>query len=211
MVKKILTISFILVVAFGILLVSVLRTASVRYTFSQRSPVFSGPQVLGQETQIDYILPYPGKILPDHPLWFIKALRDRFWLLVTTNPTRKAELNLLFADKRLVMSKMLFEKEKPSLAYATLTKAEKYLEKASDLERKNRQEKGIDTTEFLVVLAKASLKHREVINEMLVIAPEDAKPEIIKTRDYSIRVFNEARNALQEKGVTPPENPFETP
>ncbi len=39
--------------------------------------------------------------------------------------------------------------------------------------------------------------------------PEEAKPIIIQSKDYSQKVFEDARNALLEKGLVPPENPFE--
>jgi len=197
----------IIAFAFGILFVSVFRTASIRYVFSQNSAPAPRPSVLGETVEIDYAFVYSGKILPDHPLWFLKALRDRVWLLVTTNPSRKAELKLLFADKRVVMSKKLFEKGKPALGVSTLTKAEKYLEEAMRQEAENRA-KGFDTSEFLMKLAKASLKHRQTIDEILALAPEDAKPIIIKTQDYPKDVFSRTREALNETGLPTPENPY---
>lgn len=208
MYRRILIVASTLLFAFAILFTSVLRTASVKYVFSQGTEI----QEVGQEngvTEIDYILPYPGRISPDSPLWPIKALRDRLWLLLTSNPGRKAELKLLFADKRLAMSKALFEKDKSEIAFSTLTKAEKYLEEACTLEQENRQ-RGTDTSEFLTILSKASLKHRQTIDEILMIAPEDARPGINRVQDYSKETYNRTRNALQGKGLPIVENPFES-
>ena len=70
------------------------------------------------------------------------------------------------------------------------------------------RKKGADTKAFLTQLANASLKHREVINEILMIAPEDAKPEIIKTENYSRDVYKNSRNILYSLGMPAPENPF---
>lgn len=212
MFQRLIVILATLAFAFGILFTSVFRTASVQYVFSQTSS--SGPkeeqgEVLGESVEIDYYFPYPGRILPDHPLWFLKALRDKVWLLITTNPSRKAELKLLFADKRVVSAKILFERGKPELGVSTLTKAEKYLEEASNLEKENRKE-GLDTSEFLSTLAKASLKHRQTIDEILKLAPEEAKPIIIKAQDYSKETYNKTRDALYEKGLPVPENPYDT-
>jgi len=199
-----------LIFAFGVLFASIFRTAAVKYDFKQASKFLPEEvKVLGEKSvEIDYYLAYPGKVLPDSPFWPVKAVRDRVWLLVTTNPTRSAELALLFADKRLGSAKILFEKGKPEIAYSTLTKAEKYLEQAAEAESQNR-EKEIDTSEFLQRLTKASLKHVEVMEYLLTIAPEDARPGIIQTEDYAKRVYNDARNGLLEKGITPYENPFE--
>ena len=208
MLRRFFAVVIIFLTAFGILFTSLFKTASVKYVFSQEPSKISNQP--SKKVEIDYVLPYPGRILPDHPLWLVKALRDRLWLMLTTNPSRKAELKLLFADKRLAMSKILFEKDKPEIAFSTLTKAEKYLEGAYLQEEKNRNKK-IDTSAFLTTLAKASLKHRQVIEEILAIAPEDAKPEIVKVIDYSKTVYEKTMHALQEKGLPIVENPFETP
>jgi hypothetical protein len=208
MYKRILIVVSTLVFAFAILFTSVFRTASVKYVFSQETQIQEEGQ--GNEiAEIDYVLPYPGRISPDSPFWPIKALRDRLWLLLTSNPSRKAELKLLFADKRIAMSKALFEKDKSEIAFSTLTKAEKYLEEACTAEQENRQN-GMDTSEFLTILSKASLKHRQVINEILTIAPEDARPGISRVQDYSKETYNRTRNALQGKGLPIVENPFES-
>lgn len=211
MIRRIALILSTIVLAFGILFTSVLKSASIKYSFSQptNNTQNSDPAVLGEqkEIEIDYYLPFPGRILPDHFLWPLKALRDKLWLLVTTDAGKKAELKLLFADKRLAMSKTLFEIDKPEIAFSTLTKAEKYLQEASSQEEKNREE-GMKTDEFLLKLAKAALKHRQIMEEILPIAPEDAKPGVIETKNVPIRVFEDKRDALLEQGLTPPQNPF---
>lgn len=201
----------VLVFATGILFTSVLRTAAVKYEFSD-SPNFQNGEVsyvLGESTaNIDYKLAYPGKVLPDNPLWPVKALRDRVWFFITTNPSRKAELLLLFADKRVAMSKNLFEKGNADIGYSTLTKAEKYLARAINQEKENRAE-GIDTSEFLQRIALSSLKHYQVMEEIKDIAQEDAKPSVTNTQEETKKAFEEARNAINEIGGQPPENPFD--
>lgn len=160
-----------------------------------------------KDIEIDYYLPFGGRILPDHFLWPLKALRDKLWLLVTTDEGKKVELKLLFADKRLVMSQALFESDNPEIAFSTLTKAEKYLKEASDQEEENRKN-GLDTKEYLDKLAKASLKHLQVMDSMLLIAPEDAKPGIIATQDIPKAIFEKKRDAMLNQGLIPPQNPF---
>lgn len=206
--KRALIIVATLAFAFGILFTSILRTAAVKYDF-ETAGVNQDLPVLGEESvNISYALPYPGRVLPDSILWPLKAARDRIWLWITTNPTRQAELKLLFADKRLGSAEILFEKGNPEVGLSTLTKAEKYLGEASIEEKMNR-ESGIDTTEFLKRLANASLKHYQVMQEIYMIAPEEAKPVIVKSQDSTKKVYEDARDALLEKGVDPPENPFE--
>lgn len=197
---KIVGIITTLFVAFAILTVSVLKCASIPYAFSPM--VLSETNSPTEEIQIDYVLAYPGKIMPDDILWYVKALRDKVWYAVTLNPSKKAELNLLYADKRLVMATTLFRNNKPDLGLSTLTKAEKYLEKAIPVDNKN--------PEYLNKLALASLKHREVIeNEILPISSEDLKPEVNKITSYSKETYKKVRDLLRSIGLTPHVNPFE--
>jgi hypothetical protein len=208
MIKRILTLAATLTFAFTVLFVSILRTASVKYDFSGNVSALQNDVLADESVRINYNLAYPGKILPDHPLWTVKALRDRVWLWITTNPTRKAELKLLFADKRLGMSKILFEKGQSGIAFSILTKSEKYLEEAMVQDKLNR-ETGLADTDFLQTLSLSALKHREVIEQIYLIAPEDALPKIIQMEDYSRRVYEETMHALNENGMDAPDNPFD--
>jgi len=206
MLRKIVITISVLIIAFGILFASLLRTAAVRYEFNPtHTHVYGG--VLGETSQVDYYLPYQGGVLPGSPLWPIKVIRDKFWLLITTNPSRKAEILLLFADKRVAASEILFEQDNPDEGYSTLTKAEKYLQEAANQEASNRKS-GIDTTDFLTRLANASLKHAEVIYHIISIAPDDAKPKLEETLQYSKGIYWNSSNLLLDKHVEPPKNPF---
>ncbi len=212
MLKKIAVVLSTITFAFIILSISVLRSSAIRpsidvYSATPKPELKEGSQE--KKIEIMYVMPFPGRILPDSPFWPLKALRDKLWMMITTNPMKKAELALLFADKRLMSSYELFKTNKPQLALTTLTKAEKYLEAGSVIEKDERQ-KGLDTKSFLFTLATASLKHREIIENMLNIVPDDIKPEVIKAEDYPKNVYKECRDALQSQGVSAPENPFAT-
>jgi hypothetical protein len=193
--------------AFAVLLISVLRTAEVKYGFSMPKGVDNEVLGAGNE-QIDYNLAYPGKILPDNILWPVKAARDKVWLTLTTNDTREAELKLLFADKRLAASKILFDNGNADDGLATLIKAERYLVEAQEKERQNYKE-GIDTKDFLRALTLSSLRHRQVIEELLLTAPEDAKPQLSETINYPKKVYEGTMHAFNEIGIEAPKNPFD--
>lgn len=191
----------------AILLISVFKSAAVRFEFSGASRNDNPVQVGEDYINIDYELAYPGNVLPGSALWNVKALRDKLWLFVTTSKVRKSELMLLFADKRVGAAKVLFENNNPDDGFTALTKAEKYLDAALIQEEQNRT-RGVDTTEFLNRLSLASLKHYQIIEEILSIAPDDAKPLIIGVKFYPKKVYETSRNALLENGLKPPENPF---
>lgn len=94
--------------------------------FAQEAePLAPGPS----PSPVDYSLPYPG-ILPDHPLYIIKQLRDWLLLNLITNPVRKVEFQMLLADKHLNMTLFLMNKNKPDLAVTTLERGVSYLKGA---------------------------------------------------------------------------------
>lgn len=196
--KKYLLGSLTFILAFGILSVSFLRYSKTSYA----SNYIYTDQVLGAKLpQVEYPLPYEGKILPDSTLWIAKVVRDRILLTFTFDKNQKSKLNLLFSDKRLSASKQLFDKKKPDLGLSTLTKGEKYMETASN---------NIYDTEFANNLLLSSLKHRQIIEQdILPVAPEDLKPEIVKILDYAKNTYKISRDYLNSKGVTPPKSPFD--
>lgn len=198
--KKILSVSATIIIAFAILSISVLRCATPRTAYS--------PMVLSEKTEnskpmtIDYLLAYQGKIGPDNTLWYAKVMRDKVWYFFTFDKDKKKELNLLFADKRLNSALELFKNNKPDLGLSVLTKAEKYLEMAVPDDA--------NSPDYLHKLALASLKHREVIEtQILPLSPEDIAPQVNKVNDYSKETYKKARDFMYSKGLTPPQNVFE--
>lgn len=207
--RKLLIFISTFVFGFVILFISILRTASVKPDFRFNHNDFVRENAENNKNlTINYTLVYPGSVLPNSPLWVFKALRDKFWFMITTDPGRKAELKLLFADKRLAMAKILFEKGEFEVGYTTLSKGEKYLEEAS-LDEENNRKKGIDTTDFLKTLTLASLKHRQVVRELSLNCPEEMMPFMVKVEDYSRNVYQTSMHALNEKGLKAPVNPFD--
>jgi hypothetical protein len=86
--------------------------------------------------QVNYELPYPG-LLPDSPLYFLRIIRDKTIDFLISDPLRKAEFDLLQADKRLNAGIYLFNSAKQNdkkmkLGLSTVSKAENYFEEALD-------------------------------------------------------------------------------
>lgn len=195
----------VLAVGFVILFISVLRTASVKY--EKGSPIGNRENSNAQSVNIDYDLAYPGPVLPGSPLWTLKASRDKVWLFVTTNDSRKAELLLLFADKRIGAALLLLEMGDVENSIAAATKAEKYLEEAWLQTDENRR-KGIKTDEFSKRLINASLRHYEVLLQLESGYPDQLRPVISNSKKYPMYVYEQSRNHLLEDGFDAPENPF---
>lgn len=142
---------------------------------------------------VDYVLPYPG-ILPDHPLYFLKVIRDRILTFLITNPVRKVEFHILMADKQLNMGIFLREKGKTELAVSAVERGVGHLKQAEEYlfevpagdthigSLKDRWE-------------KALMKQKEVITQMQTVVNEDEKEQLTTTlqelellsQDYSRR------------------------
>ncbi|MBI2008632.1 hypothetical protein HYS82_03195 [Candidatus Amesbacteria bacterium] len=111
--------------------------------------------------KVEYYLPYPG-LLPDSPLYKVKALRDRVSLWLITDLGKKAEKELLLADKRIGAAAALLDGGKDELAVSTATKGEKYLEQAVNRVL-GMAERGQDVKSLLGILANATTKHEEMM------------------------------------------------
>jgi hypothetical protein len=123
-----------------------------------------------QIRSVQYDLPYTG-ILPDNPLYFLKALRDNILNLFITDPVKKSEYDLLMADKRLSGAQALLEKGKDDLAITTLSKSGNYFYQAIQLTATAKRQ-GEDANGAIATLVTASMKHQAVIYQMI----QEAKP-----------------------------------
>jgi len=199
--KKSILIGIALFFAVGILAFSVVRVSAATQSQNYKiAPVenVSTEKVATQEAQTsnDYFLAYPG-LLPDHPLYFLKMVRDRIWLWLTNNSLKKAELLLLFADKRLGAAKALIEGNKVELGVSTMTKGEKYLERAI-AQGKMAAEKGEDAQAFLAKLSQATLKHQEVLTELVNKVPESFKESLGKAVSNTQKSYEQIQEALKQ-------------
>lgn len=114
--------------------------------------------------KIQYELPYSG-LLPDNPLYYLKAIRDNILKFLISNPLKKTQFDLLQADKRLGAAQLLLAKGKGELAITTLSKSGNYFDDAIANIQKAKKE-GDDVNATLDQLLKSSQKHQEVILQM---------------------------------------------
>ncbi|MCL5970697.1 MAG: DUF5667 domain-containing protein [Patescibacteria group bacterium] len=147
----------------------------IHASFAQENtPVISVSLIPAPEAkQINYSLPYPG-ILPDNRLYFTKVIRDKLISLLISNPLKKAEFDLLVADKRLASGFYLTEKGNFKLAETTISKGENYFGEAIDKTREAKKQ-GMDISHVTQQLFDASEKHKEVIKGLEAKSPKDLK------------------------------------
>lgn len=137
--------------------------------YSAAAPARVYPAGEAATVKVQYYLPYPG-MLPDSPLYKVKAARDRVMLWLTANEEKKAKRELLYADKRIGAAAALLEGGKPDLAITTATKAEKYLESAINrVKRLSRA--GRDVKSIMLTLEKAIVKHKEILESRPEFGP----------------------------------------
>ena len=150
----------------------------------------------GAVAEVEYYLPYPG-VLPDSPLYKLKAVRDRIVLWVTFGEEKKAQKELLMADKRINAAVFLVEGGKEALGVTTATKAEKYMEQAIRRTVKlAREEK--DVKSMLGTLITASAKHMEILASLQEAADGERKDVVAETYKLTSAVHEEAEQALRE-------------
>lgn len=174
----------------------IFTSLSFAHSFAQEEMVLKeamgSSETSTKSRSVEYTLPYPG-ILPDNPLYFLKAARDRIVGLLISDPLKKAEFNLLAADKRLNSGIFLFKKgkDKYSLAISTVSKGENYFEEAIAKVREAKQQ-GMDTNDILRRLSDSSYKHQEAIKSFEKTAGQDFKKDIVslqkRTEDFKKQV-----------------------
>lgn len=180
--------------AFLVLVVSILKTASVRYVFSQApSPAPKNPA----ESAVSYDLP-EVTIAPGDLLWPVQALID----MGETHP----EAYLENADVRLVAGKGMFDAGKLEDGVLVLQKGEQYL--ARSLEAAMALPGSEEKDELTYKISLASLKHREVLETILVRAPEDGRAIVAKIIDIPKTVYDTSARELAKAGLSAPKYPF---
>jgi hypothetical protein len=150
----------------------------------------------GSTATIEYYLPYPG-LLPDSPVYKLKAARDRVWLWLTFDPIKKAEKELLYADKRINAAWVLAEGGKLSLGVTTATKAEKYLESSINRTTALARE-GKDVKSLLQTQIKAAGKHAEVLQIIIEKSAGDDRVTLEKTLEMTQTLQKNGEQALRE-------------
>lgn len=122
------------------------------------------------ETKVEYTLPYPG-MLPDHPLYNLKRVRDYILERLIADPVKKAEFYILQADKRLQMGVYLAAQGKNVLAESTISKGEKYLEKAQAI-LSGLAANGTLPAYVSEKYENSLLKHKEVVSQLMTTSQE---------------------------------------
>jgi len=150
-----------------------------------QSPDLSEEKEATPPAFIEYNLAYPG-ILPDHPLYKLKVLRDKISVAFISNPRKKIDFYLLQADKGILAAAMLVDKNNILLAKETALKAEHNYTLLTYKLYLLGERGGLNETLFNR-LRTASLKHQEVLASLIKRVKKDDRKEFQTVQEFSKR------------------------
>lgn len=133
-------------------------------------------------TTVEYALPYPG-ILPDHPLYLLKNLRDQIFEWLIADPIRKTEFYTLQGDKRVNMAVFLQAKGNEFMALDSLTKANTYMKSAIATAMLVKQQGKEVPGYVLDKMSNALAKHEAVVGELMLKAPEGSREKFVNAQN----------------------------
>lgn len=176
-------------IVFFIILISLLLFAHRPFFAQELTSAPEAPKESSASSIVKYDLAYPG-ILPDHPLYKLKLLRDKITLYLISDPRKKIDYYLLQTDKGILATAMLVDKKEFDLANQTALKAENnftLLSSTYDGYYFKENGKIPDQQELLKKLKTASLKHQEVLTSLLEKTPKEKQTTFLQVIDFSKR------------------------
>lgn len=144
-------------------------------------------------TIVKYDLAFPG-VLPDHPFYKLKVLRDKITLFLTRDTMKKAQYHLLLADKRIHMSAILADKGQIELAKETALKGENEYTLLVFL---FKDEVKKPDKKLFERLKKAALKHQEVLRSIIDKVDKKDEKTFATVLEFSQRNLEEIRTIYE--------------
>jgi hypothetical protein len=123
------------------------------------------PPVVSSDVTVEYVLPYPG-ILPTHPLYFLKMMRDQIVEVLISDPVKRADFYITQADKKLSMALALSDARKTKEMIRALDDAvmlrQKSIKQLEDLRVAKQEIPGYISDQ----LTRSLVKHLEVVTQL---------------------------------------------
>lgn len=149
--------------------------------------------------QSSYVLPYPSA-MPGSKFYELHGLyesMEKYWYF---GDFANFHYNLKYSDKYLVETKTLFEYKQYLLAIQSLEKSNSYFINTK-LSISSAKSNNKNTKEKEGILKNASIKHKEVLNQIKSITPEefDWNPE--KGRPTKILIKDKINESIQRRNL----------
>lgn len=170
------------------------------HIYAQATPaaVFETPEMTSSDTGIlqkeqnkssEYALPYPG-MLPTNPLYFLKSFRDSLIGFIIADPLKKAEFELLQADKKLASAQFLLKEPNQEEMAVTLIGESANHSQTAFQKLKSTDTKSTDSQAVFQKMAASLSKHSEILSDL-------AK----QTRNDTFTNYAEKASALHQKVI----------
>lgn len=174
------------------LLVTALFSASQTHAATPQSTTAAQ---LVQDEKVIYTLPPAGQVIPGHPLFMIKQIRDGIEDLITRDPLQKAKLKLRNADRYIVYSQVLTEHNMPMRAVESIRTAISYQEDAlAEIIVLFSQQKDVDedkkseSKQLRFVIVQSNIKQSEIIRELLNKLPDGEQEVLLGLLEKSLTI-----------------------
>jgi flagellar biosynthesis GTPase FlhF len=148
--------------------------------------------VTAQETEVN-----PG-LTPDSPFYFLDTLQEKISLFFSFSTEAKARKALKFAEEKLAEVKAMAQENKEGALEKANQHYQNWLEKANQKaqEAKNKAKDVKSVEELINLITEKTLKHQEVLSEVLERVPDQAKEGIQKAIEVSRKGYEEAIKAV---------------
>jgi hypothetical protein len=141
---------------------------------------------LVQDEKVIYTLPEAGQVIPTHPLFIIKQIRDSIADVLTRDPVQKIKLKLRQADLHIVYSQTLASQNKPSAAMQAVEEAIRQDQDASKILLDLKPQSISDDEEVAKKemkdirfnLVQSNIKHAEVLRNLLTTLPKGEQESV---------------------------------
>ncbi|MEI7653216.1 MAG: DUF5667 domain-containing protein [bacterium] len=144
---------------------------------------------LVQDEKVIYTLPEAGQVIPTHPLFIIKQIRDSIENVLTRDPVQKIKLKLRQADLHIVYAQTLASQNKPSAAIQAVEDAIDQDQDASKIlaEMKpqsiseDEEAAKNDMKDIRFNLVQSNIKHAEVLRSLLTTLPKGEQESVLSS------------------------------
>lgn len=143
------------------------------------------------EKEVIYQLPYSG-LLPDHPLYPLKQLRDTLLVITTRDNVKKAQLYLNLSNRMFSESLGLAQKGKEGRSLEHMQKAQEEFFHIMPAIQNVKKQGGAYPDDFVDELYLSNAKHREVMTEMMKKTTNTNIQEV----EYMLKRNDEAKQLI---------------
>jgi len=139
----------------------------------------------------------PG-ILPDSPFYTLKTIWEQVQAFLARDPSKKAELYLRFAHRRLLEVQKMCEKGKCDIAERWTQRFQERIQMTSQ-EMEQAQKQGQDVAALVAKLQANLARQQAVLDRVIENAPEPAKDALMKAKENSARGINQAIESITKE------------